>query len=71
MKVSPWAWLALVIAFLVMEGIAVFNSVPNDTATQTTLHQVPAALIVGFIAWLSVHFLSRVWRNRHGRQDGL
>lgn len=71
MKVPVWAWIAWIVTFLVLEGIAVYDAAPNDTLTQTTLHHVPAAIIVGFLAWLTVHFTTRVWRNRRGKQDGL
>lgn len=71
MKVSPWAWVAWGVMFLVLEGIGVFDAAPNDTLTQTTLHYIPAGIIAGFLAWLTVHFGTRIWRNRHGKQSGL
>jgi hypothetical protein len=78
-KVPVWAWVAWfaasALSFLVLESIGIWNGIPDDTLTQTTLHHLPAVLVLaaflGFPAWLAVHFGTRVWRNRHGKQDGL
>ena len=64
-------WGLWVLMFLILEGYAVFDGRPNDTLTQTTLHVVPWELILVFLGWLAIHFSSRVWRNRSGKQDGL
>lgn len=64
-------WLAWVLMFIIGEAYAIYDGRPDDTLTQTTLHAVPWPLILVFLAWLSVHFTGRIWRNRHGKQDGL
>lgn len=66
-----YLWGLWVLMFLALEGYAVFDGRPNDTLTQTVLHTVPWELILVFLGWLVLHFTARVWRDRHGKQDGL
>lgn len=75
MKLVWRVWLALVLgSFVVFETIGIVDGKPNTTLTQVTLHTFPwwiVTILVAVFAWLVLHFGGRVWRNRHGKQDGL
>jgi hypothetical protein len=59
-------WLAWGVAFLVLEALALWNGVPDDTLTATTVHYAPAAAVGAFIAWLAIHFW-RAYRDHDGQ----
>lgn len=64
MKVPPWAWVAWMGLFLVLEGIAIVNGVMNDTLTETMHHSVPGWVVFMFLGWLCYHFLQVYIGNR-------
>jgi len=70
MRIHPLAWLAWVLAFVVLETIALFNKAPNDTLTQTIVSYVPGWALFAGIGWGAWHFIvsyfSR-WSGRAGR----
>lgn len=68
MKVPLWLWGIWIGVFVILEGVALYDGTPNDTLTQTILHNVPGIAVVLFCVWLGVHFIRRVLK---GRRDGL
>lgn len=73
MHVPRWLWGLWLLMFCALEGVAVFDSTPNDTLTQTTIHAVPGVGILLFLGWLGAHFGRRVIENyrTHRKSDGL
>lgn len=67
-----WAWLAWIVAFLGIEGRALFNKRQNDTLSEhvwswfaitapdksAPMGQARRAVLLMFMAWLSAHFLT-------------
>lgn len=76
-----WGWLLWLGYFLVLEGVALFNSRPGDTLSEhvwmwfgtarrrpggperprSGWTQLRRVVLLGFMAWLSVHFLTGGW----------
>lgn len=55
-------WLVWIGAFLVIEGIAVFNNEDDDTLSElvwdfVTIHPIGWIGIAGLLGWLAYHFL--------------
>jgi len=50
-------WVIWALAFVVLEGIALFNDEPNDTLTGTITTHVPGWLLFMGIGWLGWHFI--------------
>lgn len=68
MKVPRLAWIAWIVTFLVLEGIALFNGVMNDTLTETLHHSTPGWLVFMFLGWLVYHFaLTYIGSKKDGR----
>ncbi len=57
MKISPLFWILWGVFGLVLEAIALFNNVPNDTLTGTITTHIPGWVIFSFIGWLLWHFM--------------
>jgi len=68
-----WAWIGWGVYFAVVEGMALFNSTPGDTLSEhvwaflgysggvkypTGWTRLRRFLVLAFMAWLSVHFLT-------------
>lgn len=64
MKIPRLAWITWIAAFLVLEGVALFNGIANDTLTETLHHGVPGWLVFMFLGWLTYHFLLTYIGNR-------
>lgn len=78
MRVPRVAWLTIVGAFAILDGIALVNEAPDDTFSAqiwALLGVVPvlAVPLVGFLGWLAWHFvepvLRRLARDRDGEQS--
>jgi uncharacterized membrane protein YbhN (UPF0104 family) len=68
MKIPRWAWVVWILAFVVLEGIALFDGVMNDTLTESLHHSVPGWLVFMFLGWLVYHFLlTYIGGKRDGR----
>lgn len=67
MKVPWYVWLGWALAFVVFEGIALFNHVANDTLTQTVAHHVPGWIVASFLGWLTYHFTVTYINRRDGK----
>lgn len=69
--ISPWtlAWVGWIVAFLVLEGAAIFNRTPDDTLSSQvwkwasikgkgTAYKWRRFALLTFLAWLVAHFLT-------------
>lgn len=70
MDVWDWLWIDFGLAFLIIEGVALFNDVPRDTLsahirkwlrTDTKLGRtIFLVAFGGFVCWFAVHILTRL-----------
>lgn len=67
MKIPRWAWLVWLGIFVVLEAIALFDGIANDTLTETLHHGVPGWAVFMFLGWLCYHFLQTYLG---GKRDG-
>jgi hypothetical protein len=70
MEISPWVWIAWLVAFLGIEGVAIFNKKKGDTLSENVWRwfsvldkpSLKKTLRVGalgiFMGWLFIHFVS-------------
>jgi hypothetical protein len=70
-----WAWIGWLVYFAVVEGAALYRSKPGDTLSEhawawlgvgegrsrSGWTQLRRALLVGFLAWLVLHFMTGGW----------
>ena len=67
MKIEPWMWVIWISVGFVMEMVAVFNHVDNDTLTATIVTYVPAIWIGLATAWVVAHFAEAIKHKGHER----
>lgn len=68
MRVPRLAWLLLALAFAALEGIALLNGIPGDTFSDLVWSLLEAAPVlavplVGFLGWLTWHFVEPTVRR--------
>lgn len=62
-----WLWIAWIVAFLVIETVAIVNSEPDDTLSEQVWSLMSSSSFVWFavvalLIWLLYHF---VWEGRN------
>jgi len=67
MKVPVWLWITWALFGLVLEMVAVFNNVPNDTLTATLL-MLPSLAVWFGLGWVGMHFGTRLLQGRRDRR---
>jgi len=74
MKITGTIWLvwllSCLISFAVLEGIALFNGVPNDTLTATSARTVPWYVGLAALAAAVILALGHWWRAYRDK-DGM
>jgi len=61
-----WAWVGWLLAFLVIEGLALFNKKKGDTLSENVWRwfgvksgkSLRTMGLLGFMTWLTIHFVS-------------
>ncbi len=72
MTAYEWAWAVWALSFVVVEGLALRDRRPGDTLSESVWRifsvrekgrawQARRAVLVAFLAWLSMHFLTGMW----------
>ena len=66
MNPFTWFWIAWIVAFCVMEAIAIHRKAPGDTLSEqvwAVLRGRPPLWFIGagFLVWLAGHFLVGTW----------
>ena len=60
-------WIVWAVAGAILEGVALFNGVPNDTLTGAVVTHIPGWLLFSGVGWAGWHFMNSYMNGKDER----